>query len=88
MCGELAAHGIGVSVICPGFVRSRMTAPNRFPMPFLMDAARTARIIQRGLAANRARIAFPWPMAAAVWPMMALPARLTDALLRRLPRKA
>jgi short-subunit dehydrogenase len=84
---ELAPHGIGVSVICPGFVRSRMTAPNRFPMPFLMDAARAARIIQRGLAANRGRIAFPWPMAAAVWLLNALPARLSDRLLMRLPRK-
>ncbi len=84
---ELAAHGIGVSVICPGFVRSRMTAVNQFPMPFLMDAERAARIIQRGLAANRARIAFPWPMAAAVWLLNALPARLADALLTRLPRK-
>jgi short-subunit dehydrogenase len=85
--GALAAHGVGVSVICPGFVRSRMTAVNRFPMPFLIDAERAAAIIRRGLAADRPRIAFPWPMVAAVWLMMALPARLTDALVRRLPRK-
>ena len=84
---ELAPHGIGVSVICPGFVRSRMTAPNRFPMPFLMDAALAARIIQRGIAANRCRIAFPWPMTAAVWLLNMLPARLSDLLLIRLPRK-
>jgi len=84
---ELAAHGIGVSVICPGFVRSRITEANSFPMPFLMDAERAARIIQRGLAANHGRIAFPWPMAAAVWLLAALPARLADALLGRLPRK-
>jgi short-subunit dehydrogenase len=85
---ELAAHGIRVSVICPGFVRSRMTAVNRFPMPFLMDAERAARIIRRGLAANRARIAFPWQMYAAVWLLNALPARVADALLTGLPRKA
>jgi short-subunit dehydrogenase len=85
--GALAPHGVGVSVICPGFVRSRMTAPNRFPMPFLMDAERAAAIIRRGLAANRPRIAFPWPMVAAVWLMMALPSRVTAALVRRLPRK-
>ncbi len=84
---ELAAHGIQVSVICPGFVRSRITAANPFPMPLLMDAERAARIIMRGLAANRGRIAFPWPMAAAVWLLAALPARLSDALLGRLPRK-
>lgn len=84
---DLAGHGVRVSVICPGFVRSRMTAVNKFPMPFLMDADRAARIIRRGLAANRGRIAFPWPMAAAVWLLNALPARLADALLSGLPRK-
>ena len=54
--------GVGVSVICPGFVRSPMTDVNDFRMPMLMDADRAARIICRGLARNRRIIAFPWPM--------------------------
>ncbi len=54
--------GIGVSVICPGFVRSPMTNVNDFHMPMLMDADRAARIICRGLARNQRIIAFPWPM--------------------------
>ncbi len=85
--GELHGAGIGVSVICPGYVRSPMTAVNDFPMPLLMDAERAARIIRRGLARNRPRIAFPWPLYAAVWLLSALPPRLTDPLLRRLPKK-
>ncbi len=85
--GELRGAGIGVSVICPGYVRSPMTAVNDFPMPLLMDAERAARIIRRGLARNRPRIAFPWPLYAAVWLLSALPQRLTDPLLRRLPKK-
>ncbi|HUA52639.1 MAG TPA: SDR family NAD(P)-dependent oxidoreductase [Candidatus Sulfotelmatobacter sp.] len=86
--GDLAACGVGVSVICPGFVRSRMTAVNRFPMPFLMDGERAARIIARGIAANRGRIAFPLPMAFGSWLLAALPIALTDRMLRHLPRKA
>lgn len=85
--GELRASGIGVSVICPGYVRSRMTAVNRFPMPFLMDADRCARIIVDGLARDRARIAFPWPMAFAAWLGGTLPPSWTDGLLAKLPRK-
>ncbi len=85
--GDLHGAGIGVSVICPGYVRSPMTASNDFPMPLLMDAERAARIIRRGLARNRPRIAFPWPLDAAVWLISALPPRLTDPLLRRLPKK-
>lgn len=85
--GELHEAGIGVSVICPGYVKSRMTAANEFPMPLLMEADRAARIIRRGLARNRARIAFPWRLYAAVWLISALPPSLTDPLLRRLPKK-
>ncbi|CAO3452647.1 Oxidoreductase, short-chain dehydrogenase/reductase family [Azospirillum argentinense] len=85
--GDLAGQGIGVTVICPGFVKSRMTAVNRFPMPFLMETDRAAQVIKSGLARNRARIAFPWPMAATVWLLAALPVGLTDVLLRQAPRK-
>ena len=74
--GRLAHDGIRVSVICPGFVVSRITARNRFRMPFLMDADTAARIIVRGLAGDRGRIAFPWPMALGAWFTAALPDRL------------
>ena len=85
--GALHDTGIGVSVICPGYVRSPMTAVNDFHMPLLMDAERAARIIRRGLARDRPRIAFPWRLYAAVWLISALPPRITDPLLRRLPKK-
>ncbi|MBI3708081.1 MAG: SDR family NAD(P)-dependent oxidoreductase [Proteobacteria bacterium] len=86
--GELARHGIGVSVICPGFVASRMTAVNTFRMPLLMHAERAAAIIVRGLARNRPRIAFPWRMYAGTRLLAALPPRLADFLLARLPKKS
>ena len=85
--GELAAKGVGVSVICPGYVDTPMTKRNRFPMPFLMDAPSAARLIKQRLSRNKARIAFPWPMAAAVWLLQALPPGLIDRALARLPRK-
>ncbi|MGB8274378.1 MAG: SDR family NAD(P)-dependent oxidoreductase, partial [Alphaproteobacteria bacterium] len=84
---ELQTEGVEVSVICPGFVRSGMTAENPFYMPLLMDADRAARIIRRGLARNRGRIAFPGPMYALVRLTAALPVSFLDALSRRLPRK-
>jgi short-subunit dehydrogenase len=84
---ELAVHGVGVSVICPGFVESRMTEVNRFWMPLLMPAERAAAIIKRGLARNRARIAFPWRLYAVTRLIAALPPALIDPLLARLPRK-
>jgi short-subunit dehydrogenase len=79
--GVLAARGVRVSVICPGFVETRMTARNNFHMPFLMSAERAAQIIARGLARDRPRIAFPWPMVLGTWFLAVLPA-LGDRLLR------
>ena len=86
--GGLPAGGIEVSVICPGYIRSPLTKNNTFPMPFLMDADRAAKIIRRGLARDAARIAFPFPMYALVWFLAALPAFVPDRLARIAPVQA
>jgi short-subunit dehydrogenase len=88
MRGELHHRGIEVNVICPGYIRSRMTARNKFPMPMLMDADRAARKIRRGLRRNRGRIAFPLTMYLLVRLVAGLPVRLIDPMLRVLPKKA
>jgi NAD(P)-dependent dehydrogenase (short-subunit alcohol dehydrogenase family) len=77
----LKKHGIGVSVVCPGFVATPMTAQAPFPMPFLMTAERASAIIRRGLARNDARIAFPVGTKSAVWLGSTLPGRWTSKLL-------
>lgn len=85
--GALGRHGIKVNVICPGFVRTRMTARNRFPMPFLMDADQAARIMARGLARNKSCIAYPWRMHMLARAFAALPDFLIDRINRILPMK-
>lgn len=85
--GALAPHGVKVSVVMPGFVKSRMTDANDFPMPFLMPAERAAEIIRTGLAANKARIAFPWQMAMIMWAFGMLSPGITDRFLQRMPKK-
>ncbi|HEY0900837.1 MAG TPA: SDR family NAD(P)-dependent oxidoreductase [Micavibrio sp.] len=85
--GALARYGVGVSVICPGFVESRMTAVNDYKMPFFMPAPRAAAIIARGLAFNRARIAFPWQTFAISGFIGLLPPALSAYLLAKLPPK-
>ncbi|MEM7618580.1 MAG: SDR family NAD(P)-dependent oxidoreductase, partial [Pseudomonadota bacterium] len=71
--GAVSKYNVGVSVICPGFVESSMTAVNDFPMPFLMPASRAAHIIYNAIGRNRGRVAFPWPMYCLVWAIGALP---------------
>ena len=84
--GHLRAEGVRVSVICPGFVRSRMTDKNTCPMPFFMEADRAARIILHRVDRNVGLIAFPWPMRFATWWLSTLPFWLNDLLGRLLPQ--
>ena len=85
--GRLAKDGIGVSVVCPGFIRTPLTAANPFPMPFLMEPAAAAERIVRGLARNRARIAFPHRLYALVLLTSLLPAAVVDGLFSRFAAK-
>lgn len=85
--GSLKPFGIQVSVICPGFVKSRITDKNTCPMPFFMSAEKAAQIIATRLDKNIGLIAFPWPMRFAVWALSILPNRLTDWIYAALPHK-
>ena len=83
----LRRHGIALTSVCPGYIRTAMTARNRFPMPGLMDADRAARIILRAVAAGRIRLIFPWWMGLAARIGGLVPPRLVGAFMARLPAK-
>jgi short-subunit dehydrogenase len=85
--GRLRRHNVGVSVICPGFVESRITAGNRFPMPLFMEASKAARIIRRGLSKNLPRIAFPLTLYFLAWLLGSLPPGWTERLFAKMPDK-
>ncbi len=85
--GWLGKHQVKVNVVCPGYIKTPMTDVNDFPMPFLMDADKAARIIEKGLAKNRGRIAFPLPLYLPLWFLSCLSPRITDPLFARLPAK-
>jgi short-subunit dehydrogenase len=79
--------GLKVSIICPGFVESRITDKNQFKMPFLMKGDKAAKYITKGLQRNKAIIAFPWPMVATMNIVAALPLWLMEILATHLPSK-
>ena len=74
--------GIALTSVCPGYIRTAMTARNRFVMPGLMDADRAAGIMLRGVAAGRVRVAFPWWMALASRTAGLLPPSVLASLTR------
>jgi short-subunit dehydrogenase len=81
-------RGIRLHAVCPGYIRTPMTARNRFPMPFLMDAEEAARRTLRGIARGRTRIAYPWPTYLAARFVGALPPAWRAFVFARLPAKA
>ena len=83
---ELHAHGLGVYLINPGFVKSRLTARNAFRMPALMTPEAAAEAIVDGLERGRFEIAFPQRFTRLVRLVSLLPYRLSLGLLQRLTR--
>lgn len=85
---KLKKERINVNVVCPGFVRSRITDQNTCPMPFFMEADKAAEIIAKGIEKNKGIIAFPWQLRFATWLVSILPNWLSDKIYGRLPDKA
>lgn len=57
---EFKPYKIKVVTIRPGFVRTNMTAKNRFPMPFMMDVEKAASKIVDGILAKKFILTSPY----------------------------
>jgi short-subunit dehydrogenase len=78
----LRPRGVAVSVICPGFVTSPMSARHKGFKPFEIPSDRAATRILRGLARREAYITFPWQLALLTWLGERLPPPLADRVMR------
>lgn len=81
MRGAMRGHGIGVTVINPGFVTSPMANRHHGFKPFEITAEAAADRIVRGIERDRALITFPWPLALLVWLGNRLPPALSDLVV-------
>jgi NAD(P)-dependent dehydrogenase (short-subunit alcohol dehydrogenase family) len=81
---DLQPSGIGVSVICPGFVETPLTAQNQFAMPSIITPDQAAVEILDGWQRGQFEIHFPkrftWVMKA----LSALPRSLYFPAIRSL----
>jgi len=84
---ELRPTALTVHTVSPGYLRTALTAGNRFAMPGLLEPDDAARQLLAGVAAGREHIVLPrrtgWLARALGW----LPARLHDRILLSQPRK-
>ncbi len=80
---DLQDHGIGVSVVNPGFVATPLTAQNEFTMPALISPAQAASEMLKGWARGEFDIHFPKRFTFWLKLLRLLPYRLYFPLVRK-----
>ena len=84
---ELRGSGVMVTTICPGYIRTPMTAKNPYPMPFMLDADDAAHRFIRAIDANKSFTIIPWQMGVVGYLLKRLPNGLYDWAFSRAGRK-
>jgi short-subunit dehydrogenase len=79
--GWLRPFGISVSIICPGFVTSPMSARHKGSKPLEMSAEKAAKLMRRAIERRRAFYAFPFILALGIRLQNLLPPKLGDLFL-------
>ncbi|KVN96270.1 capsular biosynthesis protein [Burkholderia ubonensis] len=77
----LKRHGIHLSVVLPGFVKTAMSDVFPGEKLFMWSADSAARYIRRRLDGRRAEIAFPWPLVWGLKILAMLPIGIGDIIL-------
>ena len=80
--GGVAADGVEVNVVMPGFVESQMCDEMPGTKPMLWTAEKAARFIRRGLERDHARISFPFPLNLGCWYLSVAPASIAQRLVK------
>jgi short-subunit dehydrogenase len=81
---RLARHGVGVTLVSPGFIDTAMSRQVTEPKPFLMSADKAAAVIARGIDRRARTIVVPWQFAV----IRAFTSLLPRAVLRRVLSRA
>jgi short-subunit dehydrogenase len=80
---DLQDHHVGVSLVCPGFVETPLTAQNQFTMPGLIKPEQAAEEILKGWGKGAFEIHFPKRFTLWMKALTLLPARLYFPVIRR-----
>ncbi|MFO7811912.1 MAG: SDR family NAD(P)-dependent oxidoreductase [Pelovirga sp.] len=82
----LAAEGIRVSHVAPGFVKTPLTDRNDFPMPCLVTVEQASSAIRKGIAGGKKEIHFPKRFTGTMKLLSVLPRSVWLALARKMVR--
>ena len=84
---ELSGSGVQVVTICPGYIKTPMTAINPYPMPFILEPAEAAKRMARAIEAGKTFTVIPWQMGLVGRLMKLLPNWLYDFVFKKAPYK-
>ena len=77
---ELGATGVDVTILVPGFIRTK--PGGKANRPFVLELEDATARIHRAIARRRPVFVFPWTLAWGIRLVRVLPVRLRDRLLR------
>ncbi len=86
LAADLAPHGIGVSLVSPGFIKTPLTDQNDFNMPMMISAEQAALSIRRGLDKGQSHVCMPWLFCAFLRVLGRLPFAARVAIARKMAR--
>ena len=78
---EMQKYGIRVSTICPGFVRTPLTAENPYKMPFIMEPEAFAKEAVKVIMVGKKYATIPWEMGVLSKILRLIPNWLFDKIL-------
>lgn len=78
---EMKKFGVRVVTICPGFVRTPLTAKNPYKMPFIMEPQDFAREAVKVIMSDKSYATIPWQMGILGKILRLIPNRLFDKIL-------
>ena len=84
---ELMPHGVGVTIVNPGWVDTPIIEKYKGAVPFIVKPDRAARLIADGLERGAREVEFPWQMSLLVRTLRLMPNALYDRMLRPYARR-
>lgn len=83
---DIAAEGIDVSAVYPGFVKTPLTDLNDFPMPFIMSVDKAVDYILKGMARRDHHIHFPKRFTMLLKILGNLPSKMKTKMVQKMAR--
>lgn len=85
--GYLKYYNVGVSIICPSFIKTPLTDKNNFAMPLITTAEKASKKIITGISKNKGLITFPIVIYVLLKFLRFMPFNFVNYIFSKLPKK-